>query len=154
MMELVFVPDKRFMLEALKEASEAFDLGEVPVGAVIVRDGTIIGRGHNTREKEQNPMGHAELNAIREASRELGTWRLNDCILYVTLEPCPMCTGAILNSRIKTVVYGTRDERAGCLGTKMDLTKLEVYHTPEICPDYMKHECKEQLEEFFVKKRK
>lgn len=102
--------DEKFMLEALTEAQKSYEIGEVPVGAVVVKDGEIVGRGHNLRETDKNALRHAELIAIDEACTKLGGWRLWQCDLYVTLEPCPMCTGAIINSRIKRVVFGAFDK--------------------------------------------
>ena len=113
-MERAFLPEKKFMLRALALAQEAAAQGEVPVGAVVVRRGEIIGEGRNRREADRSALAHAELLAIQEACRTLGDWRLSDCELYVTLEPCPMCTGAILNAHLPVVVYGADDERAGC----------------------------------------
>ncbi|MDF2661781.1 MAG: adenosine deaminase, partial [Paenibacillus sp.] len=110
-----------WMEEAIKEAKKAEELKEVPIGAVIVKEGRIIARGHNLRETTHDPTAHAEMIAIREASEVLGAWRLLDCTLYVTLEPCPMCAGAIVQARVKTVVYGTPDPKAGCAGTLMNL---------------------------------
>ena len=104
-----------FMKEALEEAKKAYELDEVPIGAVVVKDGKIIGRGHNLREREQDPTLHAEIIAIRQAAAELGSWRLTDCELYVTIEPCPMCAGAILQSRIPRVIYGAREGVEGVL---------------------------------------
>ena len=111
----------RWMKEAIREAGEAEAKGEVPIGAVLVREGEIIGRGHNLRESHQDPTAHAEMIAIREAARLLGGWRLAGCELYVTLEPCPMCAGAILLSRLDTLVYGAYDPKGGCAGTLMNL---------------------------------
>ena len=102
-----------FMREALAEARKAYDIGEVPVGAVVVQDGVIVGRGHNTTETAKDPSCHAEMNAIRDAARTLGGWRLPRCTMYVTVEPCPMCSGAIVNSRLEKVVYGCPDVKAG-----------------------------------------
>ncbi|MCC2686880.1 MAG: CMP/dCMP deaminase zinc-binding, partial [Paenibacillaceae bacterium] len=113
--------DERWMGEALEEAYKAQQLREVPIGAVIVKDGEVIGRGHNLRETGHDPTAHAEMLAIREASEYLGAWRLTGCTLYVTLEPCPMCAGAIVQARIDRVVFGSADPKAGCAGTLMNL---------------------------------
>lgn len=153
MLALSFLPEKRFMLEALLLAQEAAKAGEIPVGAVVEQNGTIIGRGRNRREESKTPLGHAELEAIAEAAKFLGDWRFIGCRLYVTLEPCPMCTGAILNARMAAVVYGPDDERAGCCGTAMDLTKLTVYPRPEIHRGFMEDECRALLNMFFQKLR-
>ena len=120
-MERAFLPEKKFMLRALALAEEAAAQGEVPVGAVVVRNGAVIGEGHNRRETDRSALAHAELLAIRSACQAVGDWRLSDCELYVTLEPCPMCTGAIINAHLPIIVYGVDDERAGCCGTAADL---------------------------------
>lgn len=135
-------------------AKEAAAMGEIPVGAVVELNGRVIGRGRNRREECKDPLGHAELEAIAEAAKALGDWRLAGCCLYVTLEPCPMCTGAILNARLEAVVYGTDDERAGCCGTAADLTKLAVYRKPEVYRGFMEEECRVLLRPFFQKLRR
>jgi len=109
--------DIHYMREALKEAEKAMQRGEIPVGALLVRNGEIIGRGSNSRSLEGSPLGHAELTAMREASEAIGNWRFDDCTLYVTLEPCVMCAGAMVQSRLRTLVYGTRDPKAGAVGS-------------------------------------
>jgi tRNA(adenine34) deaminase len=116
------------MREALKEAHRAADKGEVPVGAVIVHDGQIIGRGHNLRERLGDPTAHAEMLAIREASLELGGWRLNGCTLYVTMEPCPMCAGAAIQARLERLVYGAPDPKAGAAGSCLDMLSLTCFN--------------------------
>lgn len=146
--------DSKFMLEALKLAKKAAEEGEVPVGAVIVRDGQIVAKGQNKRETEHNSLCHAEIEAINGACKVLDRWRLDDCTLYVTLEPCPMCTGAIINSRIKKVVFGAYDEKAGSMGTLVNLCDLEYNHRPDIVGGYMESECSEILTEFFGSLRK
>lgn len=139
-----------WMEEAIKEAAKAEALREVPIGAVIVKDGRIIGRGHNLRETSLDPTAHAEMIAIREASAALGAWRLLDCTLYVTLEPCPMCAGAIVQSRIKTVVYGTPDPKAGCAGTLMNLLQEERFnHRVELVEGVLQERCAAMLTGFF-----
>lgn len=145
--------DTDFMKEALRLAKEAFDDGEVPVGAVVVRNGEIVGRGRNRRETIKNALSHAELEAIDEACRALGGWRLWECEIFVTLEPCPMCTGAIINARIKRVVYGAADVKAGSCGSVIDLTALPYNHKPIIERGLMEEECKKLLQEFFKQLR-
>ncbi|WP_268893713.1 tRNA adenosine(34) deaminase TadA [Paenibacillus puerhi] len=143
-----------FMRAALEEARKAEAIHEVPIGAVIVREGEIIGRGYNIRETAKNPLGHAELIAIKEASQHLDAWRLLECQLYVTLEPCPMCAGAIVQSRIPLVVFGTTDPKAGCAGTLMNLLQEERFnHRVEIIPGVLQEDCAGLLTQFFRKLR-
>jgi tRNA(adenine34) deaminase len=143
-----------WMQEALEEAKKAEAIGEVPIGAVIVRDGQIIARGHNLRETSRDPTAHAEMIAIRAASEALGAWRLLGCTLYVTLEPCPMCAGAIVQSRIPTVVYGTPDPKAGCAGTLMNLLQEERFnHRVELISGILQDRCAQVLTDFFRKLR-
>lgn len=132
MLERAFLPKREWMLRALELAREAAAAGEVPVGAVVVKAGRIIGEGRNRREADKTALAHAEVEAIHRACQTLGTWRLTGCDLYVTLEPCPMCTGAIINSHMDRVVYGADDERAGCCGTALDLFALPYSHRPDI----------------------
>ena len=141
--------DSFFMNEALKLAREAADEGEVPVGAVVVLGDEIVGRGRKRREKGKNALAHAELEAIDEACKRLGGWRLWQCDMYVTLEPCPMCTGAIINSRIKRLVYGASDYKAGSCGSVVNLFDLPYNHKPETVSGFMQEECAEILTEFF-----
>ncbi|MBQ8575212.1 MAG: tRNA adenosine(34) deaminase TadA [Clostridia bacterium] len=143
-----------FMKEALRLADEAALEGEVPVGAVVVLGKRIVGRGRNRREKDKNALAHAELEAIDEACRTLGGWRLWQCDMYVTLEPCPMCTGAIINSRIKRLVYGASDYKAGSCGSVVNLFDLPYNHKPEVTAGFMQEECSAKLTEFFRKLRK
>lgn len=145
--------DSFFMNEALKLAREAADEGEVPVGAVVVLGDEIVGRGRNRREKGKNALAHAELEAIDEACKSLGGWRLWQCDMYVTLEPCPMCTGAIINSRIKRLVYGASDYKAGSCGSIVNLFDLPYNHKPETVSGFMQEECAEILTEFFKQLR-
>lgn len=145
--------NKSFMLEALGEAKKAYDEGEVPVGAVIVKDGEIIAKGHNQREQKQNALSHAEIECINTACKVLNSWRLDGCELYVTLEPCPMCTGAIINSRIKTVIFGAFDLRAGSMDSVINLCDYPYNHKPEIYGGILEDECKKILEDFFKDKR-
>ncbi len=145
--------DIYFMNEALKLANECADEGEVPVGAVVVRDGKIVGKGKNRREKEKNAVAHAEIEAISDACKNLGGWRLWDCTLYVTLEPCPMCAGAIINSRIKRVVFGAFDEKAGSCSSVVNLFSLPYNHAPITQSGFMQEECSAVLRDFFKKIR-
>ena len=145
--------DTDFMKEALRLADEAALEGEVPVGAVITLGDRIVGRGRNRREKDKNALAHAELEAINEACRTLGGWRLWQCDMYVTLEPCPMCTGAIINSRIKRLVYGASDYKAGSCGSVVNLFDLSYNHKPEVTAGFMQEECAQKLTEFFKKLR-
>ena len=141
--------DLYFMEEALKLAKEAFDDGEVPVGCVIVRGEEIVGRGRNRREKDKSALSHAEVEAIADACRTLGGWRLWECTLYVTLEPCPMCAGAIINARIPRVVYGGKDVRFGACGSVTDLFAMPFNHRPQVETGLLEQECLELLQEFF-----
>ena len=140
------------MREAISQAEEAALDDEVPVGAVMVRDGEIIARARNRREKDKNPLSHAEIKIINDTCRALGGWRLTRCTLYVTLEPCPMCAGAIVNSRIERVVFGAYDEKAGAFGTMLNLTEYPLYK-PDVEGGVLKDECASLLSEFFKKKR-
>ena len=142
--------DFELMGAALEEARKAAALGEVPVGAVVAKDGEIISAAHNTRETEQNALHHAELLAIDAACKKLGGWRLWQCELFVTLEPCPMCSGAIINSRLKRVVYGARDPKAGCCGSLTDLFALPFNHHPVIEAGLMEAEAQALLQDFFA----
>ncbi len=141
--------DEIFMREAINLARISSDEGEVPVGAVVVMDGKIISRGRNRRELSRNALAHAEIEAVDNACRALGGWRLWQCELYVTLEPCPMCAGAIINSRIKRVVYGASDKKAGSFGSVTNLAELPYNHKPEICSGCLESECSELLRDFF-----
>ena len=141
--------DERFMREALALAREAFEDGEVPVGCVIVRGDEIVGRGRNRREQGKSALAHAEVEAIAEACRNLGGWRLWECTLYVTLEPCPMCAGAIINARIPRVVYGAKDLKAGSCGSVCSLFDMAYNHHPAVEQGLLEAECAEVLKEFF-----
>ena len=144
----------KFMLEAIKEAKKAELLDEVPIGCVIVKDNKIISRGHNIRESKNNPIGHAEIIAITKASKKLNSWRLNDCELYVTIEPCIMCSGAIIQSRIKAVYYGAKDFKGGAFGSSIDVLKAEnINHHPEIVGGVLAKECSELISRYFKNKR-
>ena len=142
-----------FMGEALILAKNAEKHADVPVGAVIVKNSEIIAKGQNRREEHKNSLAHAEIEAINQACSALGSKYLTDCTLYVTLEPCPMCTGAIINSRIDKVVFGAYDDKAGCMGTLTDMTILGFNHKPEIIGGYMEKECAQVLTDFFAKLR-
>lgn len=138
------------MKKALREAQKAFDIAEIPIGAVIVKDGKIIARGYNKREKNNMATSHAEMIAIEKACKKLNNWRLSDCTLYVTLEPCPMCTGAVINARIPRVVYGATDEKSGACGGYCDLSKSNILnHTFEVEKGILEEDCKEILNKFF-----
>lgn len=146
--------DELFMKEAIKEAEKALGKREVPIGAVIVKDGEIIARGHNIRETSQRSITHAEILAIDEACEKLGSWRLEDTTLYVTLEPCPMCAGAIIQSRIKKVVYGAKDPKAGCAGTLMNLLNDNRFnHQTDVELGILEEECGVMLSTFFKQLR-
>ena len=141
--------DERFMDEALALAREAAEDGEVPVGCVIVRDGVIVGRGRNRREAGRSALAHAEIEAIDDACKALGGWRLWECTLYVTLEPCPMCAGAIVNARIPRVVYGASDQKCGACGSVCDLFSMDFNHHPTVEKGIREAECGALLTEFF-----
>lgn len=141
--------DEKFMLEAIELARISALEGEVPVGAVVVKDGEIVGTGRNRRELGKNALYHAELEAIDSACKKLGGWRLWQCDLYVTLEPCPMCAGAIINSRIKKVVFGASDGKAGSFGSVVDFNEIPYNHKPEVVCGVMGDKCSSLLSEFF-----
>ena len=146
--------DEKYMLLALEEAKKAAEKGEVPIGAVIARRGEVIATAHNGRETTFDATAHAETSAIRAACQKLQGWHLTDCTLYVTLEPCPMCAGAIINSRIDKVVFGAYDSREGSFGSLINLASYPYSSRPEIIGGVMEKECKEVLSEFFKKMRK
>lgn len=147
--------DEKYMQIALKEAEKAEKKGEVPIGAVIVHEDKVIATGYNHRETTQTTLSHAELIAIEKANKVMKSWRLEDCTLYVTLEPCPMCAGAIVQSRIKRVVYGASDPKAGCAGTLMNLLQEDKFnHQVEITTGVLKEECSALLTDFFRQLRK
>lgn len=145
---------KEFMLEALREAKAAAQKGEVPVGAVIVKNGKVIACGRNMREEKQNALSHAEIEAINKACKALGSWRLDGCEMYVTLEPCPMCAGAIINARLKTLVFGAFDRNMGSVDSVVNLTDYPYNHKVEVYAGIMEDECKAVLEDFFKNLRK
>ena len=145
--------DERFMEEALRQGQLAADEGEVPVGAVMVRGGEIVSVGRNRRETGKNALAHAEIEAIDGACRALGGWRLWECTLYVTLEPCPMCAGAIINARVRRVVYGASDGKAGSCGSVINLFACPYNHRPEVTKGVLKEQCAAQLRQFFQQLR-
>lgn len=143
-----------YMKEALKEANKALELDETPIGAIIVRDEEIIARGYNRRNTDKNPLAHAEIIVIDEAAKKVGDWRLEDCVLYVTLEPCPMCAGAIVQSRIPKIVFGTRSPKAGFAGSICNILQLDnLNHQVDIIEGVCKKECSEILKNYFKQMR-
>ena len=145
---------EHYMRTALALAGEAAENGDVPVGCVIVdTEGNIIGRGRNRREEGRDATAHAEIEAIREACRSKGSWRLDDCVLYVTLEPCPMCAGAIISARIPRVVFGTREENTGACGSVLDLFSENFHHRPSVYAGVCAEESRQLLQVFFQKRR-
>ena len=141
--------DELFMEMALELARQAAEEGEVPVGCVIVKDGQVVGRGRNRRETGKTALAHAEIEAIGEACQTLGGWRLWECTLYVTLEPCPMCAGAIINARIPRVVYGAEDSKCGACGSVCDLFSMAFNHHPQVEKGVMEEACGKMLKDFF-----
>ncbi len=152
-MQDAILSDEQIMRLAIKQADVAASQGEVPVGAVVVMDGRVVSCAYNRREQDKNALAHAEVLAIEQACKKLGGWRLWQCELFVTLEPCPMCTGAIINSRIKRVVYGASDEKAGCCASVINLFELGFNHHPIVEGGLLKEECAEVLSDFFAKLR-
>ena len=147
--------DDYFMSEALKEARKAFELDEVPIGAVIVHNNDIIARGYNRRNTDKNPLMHAEIIAINEAAKVIGDWRIEDCTIYVTVEPCPMCSGAIVQARIPNVVYGAPNPKAGCGGSVINLLQMEkLNHRCSVKSGVLEDECRAIMKEFFSRFRK
>ena len=145
--------DEKFMHLALEQAKLAYQIGEVPVGAVVVKDGEIVGTGYNRRETDKNAVAHAELLAIDDACKRLGGWRLWECELYVTLEPCPMCAGAIINSRIKRLIYGASDKKAGSVESVVRMFDLPYNHKPPYTAGVLEEECSQILKSFFKEMR-
>ncbi len=147
--------EEKYMKEALKEAKKAYEKLEVPVGVVIVKDNKIIARAHNLKETKKDTTNHAEILAIQKASKKLGAWRLNDCEMYVTLEPCSMCAGAIINSRIKKIYIGALDEKTGAAGSVLNLFEdYKFNHKVEVEKGILKEECENILKSFFKELRK
>ena len=145
--------DEIYMKRALEEAGKALENGDVPVGAVIVKNGREIASGFNNREARSDPSAHAEIEAIRQACTALGDWRLDGCTLYVTLEPCAMCTGACISARVSRIVFGAYDKKAGCCGSVADLTALHLDSEPEVFGGILQEECESVLKEFFKERR-
>lgn len=147
--------NEKYMREAIKQAKKAYAIGEVPIGCVIVYEGKIIGRGYNRRTIDKNPLAHAELVAIKKASKKMGDWRLEDCTLYVTLEPCQMCSGAIVQARMKKVVVGCMNPKAGCAGSILNLLQVEQFnHQVELEIGVLQEECSLMMKNFFKELRK
>ena len=140
---------EEYMRRAMALAAQAADEGDVPVGCVIVKDGQVVGEGRNRREEHGDATAHAELEAIRDACQRLGSWRLHGCTMYVTLEPCPMCAGGIINSRIDTVRYGAKDDKAGACGSVLNLFEERFNHKPRLYGHLLEEECGAQLQAFF-----
>ena len=146
--------DEKYMKEALKQAAKARKIGEVPIGCVIVYEDRIIGRGYNRRNTDKSTLAHAEISAIKKAAKVIGDWRLEECTLYVTLEPCPMCGGAIVQSRMKRCVIGTMSPKSGCAGSILNLLQEPRFnHQVEITEGVLRDDCQEMLQEFFKELR-
>lgn len=146
--------DEKYMKEAIKQAKKAYALGEVPIGCVIVYQDQIIGRGYNRRTIDKNTLAHAELQAIKKASKKMNDWRLEDCTMYVTLEPCQMCSGAIVQSRMKRVVIGCMNPKAGCAGSILNLLQMEAFnHQAEMETGILGEECSQMMKAFFKELR-
>ena len=146
--------DEKYMRQAIRQAKKAYELDETPIGCVIVREGKVIGRGYNRRNTDKNPLAHAEITAIRKASRKLGDWRLEECTLYVTLEPCQMCAGAIVQSRVARVVAGCMNPKAGCAGSILNLLDMKEFnHQVQLETGVMEEECSGLMKEFFKELR-
>lgn len=147
--------NEKYMKEAIKQAKKAYAIGEVPIGCVIVYENKIIGRGYNRRTIDKNPLAHAEMIAIKKASKKMGDWRLEDCIMYVTLEPCQMCSGAIVQARMKKVVVGCMNPKAGCAGSILNLLQVEKFnHQVELEIGVLQEECSMMMKNFFKELRK
>ena len=146
--------EEKYMKEAIRQARKAYALGEVPIGCVIVYEDNIIGRGYNRRVTDKNTLSHAELNAIKKASKRMGDWRLDDCEMYITLEPCQMCAGAIVQARIPKVVIGCMNPKAGCAGSIINLLDMKQFnHQVEVVRGVMEEECSFMMKDFFAKLR-
>ena len=147
-------PDEKYMKEAMRQAKKAWALEEVPIGCVIVYEDKIIARGYNRRNTDKNTLSHAELNAIRKASRKVGDWRLEGCTMYITLEPCQMCAGAIVQARIPRVVIGSMNPKAGCAGSVLNILEMEGFnHQVQVTRGVLKEECSQMLSAFFQELR-
>lgn len=154
MTKLLITEDEKYMKEAIKQARKAYALGEVPIGCVIAYEGKIIGRGYNRRNTDKNTLAHAEITAINKASKVIGDWRLEDCTLYVTLEPCQMCAGAIVQARIHRVVMACMNPKAGCAGSILNILSMpEFNHQVEIEKGVLEETCSKMLKDFFVELR-
>ncbi|HAU87120.1 MAG TPA: tRNA-specific adenosine deaminase, partial [Lachnospiraceae bacterium] len=146
--------DEKYMKEAIKQAKRAFKQDEVPIGCVIVQDGKIIARAYNKRNMKRNPLAHAEIMAINKAAKVTGDWRLEDCVMYITLEPCQMCAGAIVQARIPKVVIGSMNPKAGCAGSILNLLQVQAFnHQVELVKGVMEKECTDMLQDFFKQLR-
>lgn len=151
---MVYTTDEKFMKEAIKQAKKAYALDETPIGCVIVHDGKIIGRGYNRRNTDKNTLAHAEIAAIKKASKKLGDWRLEECTMYVTLEPCQMCSGAIVQSRMTRVVVGCMNPKAGCAGSVLNLLQMEEFnHQVDLTIGVLEEECSQLMKQFFKELR-
>lgn len=146
--------DEYFMQKALLEAAKAFKINEIPIGAVIVKDNKIISKGYNKKEKNNSSLEHAEIIAIRKAQKKLKKWRLDDCKIYVTIEPCFMCTGAILEARIKEIIYGSSDLKKGFISSKLDVTKIDYFHKFNVKNGVLQKDCEKIIKDFFKELRK
>ena len=144
----------KFMKEAIKEAKKAELIDEVPIGCVIVKDDKVVARGHNIRETKKTPLGHAEIVAIDKASKKLGRWRLEDCDIYITIEPCIMCSGAIIQSRIRHIYYGAEDPKGGALESSINVLEAKnINHHPEVTSGILEEECSNIISQYFKRKR-
>ena len=141
--------DEKYMRAAIREAKKAYEKEEVPIGAVIVKDGKVIARAHNLRESSKQACAHAEILAIQKACKKLDAWRLEDCDMYVTLEPCPMCAGAIINARINKVIYGAKDESMGAVRSNISMFDLDFNFRPKVVSSVLEEECSRILSDFF-----
>ena len=153
-MRVRMTDDEKYMWQAIKLAKKAWKIEEVPIGCVIVHEGKVIGRGYNRRTTDKNPLAHAELIAIKKASKKMGDWRLEDCTLYVTLEPCQMCSGAIVQARMKKVVVGCMNPKAGCAGSILNLLQVDRFnHQVELETGVLEEECSQMMKSFFKELR-
>ena len=154
-MRKILTEDEKYMKEAIKQAKKAAKIGAVPIGCVLVKDGEIIARGYNRRNADKTVLSHAEVTSIKRACKKEGDWRLEDCTLYVTLEPCPMCAGAIVQARIPRVVIGSMNSKAGCAGSVLNLLKEPGFnHQAQVVTGILEEECSEMMSSFFTELRK